>query len=166
MDSRFKIALRWLLVLPASVASIVAAMIAMEFSILLDRSLIASATHLALSLSPPLLLHVSHLFSMLLVALLLVLPPTFAVGFALHVGGTAILPWGFSIATLLGAIFVWFVGPGDVQTLAHWIAGTATVIVVAGVVLASLSHQRRMQVVANIVGTAVLFVPSMSALIP
>ena len=75
---------------------------------MLDRPLIARVSALGFKPSPPLLLLPVHLLLMLGVALLLVLPSTLVIGFALRVPSRVCLPWGFSIAALLTATFVWF----------------------------------------------------------
>jgi hypothetical protein len=70
MNPRLRIAIEWLLVLPVLVVSMFAAMVTMEFSIVLDRPLIARVSALDFRLSPPLLLRPLHLLVMLGVALL------------------------------------------------------------------------------------------------
>jgi hypothetical protein len=165
MNPRLRIAIKWLLVLPVLVVSMFAAMVTMEFSIVLDRPLIARVSALGFKLSPPLLLRPLHLLVMLGVALLLVLPSTLVVGFALHVRPRVCLPWGFSIAALLTATFVWFVSPSASQPLARLAAGAVAAIVIGGIAIALLTSQRpRAHAIANTLGILILFVPSLSAL--
>jgi hypothetical protein len=141
-----------------------AAMVTMEFSIVLDRPLIARVSALGFKPSPPLLLRPLHLLVMLGVALLLVLPSTLVVGFALRVRRVC-LPWGFSIAALLTATFVWFVSPSASQPLARSAAGAVAAIVIGGIAIALLTSQRpRTHAIANTLGILILFVPSLSAL--
>src|ERR1035441_3931801 len=85
MDARIRIALKWLLVLPALAASTVAAVIAMELSILPDRSVVAHLWTIGIKLSPQLIIHPLHLLAMLLVALICTLPPASAIGFAARI---------------------------------------------------------------------------------
>jgi hypothetical protein len=165
MYPRLRIAIEWLLVLPVLVVSMFAVMVTMEFSIVLDSPLIARVSALGFKLSPPLLLRPLHLLVMLGVALLLVLPSTLVVGFALHVRPSVCLPWGFSIAALLTATFVWFVSPSASQPLARLAAGAVATIVIGGIAIALLTSQRpRTHAIANTLGILTLFVPSLSAL--
>jgi len=76
-----------------------------------------------------------------------------------------LLPWGFSIAVLLAAAFVWFVSPSANQPFALWAAGAVAAIVIGGIVFALFPTRRyRAHVIANTLGILVLFIPSLSAL--
>ena len=165
MNPRLRIALKWLLVLPVIGISLLAAMIAMQFSILLDRPLLARICAIGIKLSPPSLLQPLHLLVMLGVASMLALPSTLAVGFAFSVRPRECLPWGFSIATLFTATFVWFVSSSANPSLSRLAASDAAAIVIGGIVLAFFTSQRhRTHVIANTLGILILFVPSLSVL--
>ncbi|HEY5331709.1 MAG TPA: hypothetical protein VIJ79_17655 [Acidobacteriaceae bacterium] len=165
MNPRLRADLKWLLILPVLAASMVAAMVALEFSIILDRPFITRAFALGINSSPPSLLRPLHLLVMLGIAFILVLPSALSVAFAGRVRPRVCLAWGFSIATLLTAAFVSFTAAASSLPAARWAAGVAVAIVVGGIVLARFGSQRyRTHALATTLGIAVLFIPSLAAL--
>jgi len=165
MSPRLGTALKWLLVLVAPPASLVAAMTAMEVSILFDPPSIAWASALGIKASPPLVLRPLHLLVALGIALILVLPTALSIALVRRIRLRVCMTWGVSIAALLTAIFEWFAARDSSSHAAQWAVAIGVTLVIAGIMLERLgSPKYRAQTLASILGVLILFAPSVAAL--
>ncbi len=141
-------------------------MAGLEFSVLLDRPALALASSLHFNCTPSLILHVIDLLTFFAVILLWVLPPVFAVGFALRARWASCLHWGFSISLLLLAAFAWYRNNLDEPIPLRW-AVVATLILLVSERLASarklLSNKKL--IATQIAALFILFAPYLSALL-
>ncbi len=137
----------------------------MEFSVVIDRHLLAWASAIHLDVPPSLLLRPLELLVIAGLALLWVLPPVFAVGFALRIRLLTCLPWGISMALLMVAAFVRATGSSDAPFPARWIAVVAPIVLIGGIVMSFRTlHRNRAHLAVNVAALLVLTMPYLNAL--
>ncbi len=164
MDSRLKVAGRWVLVLVTlSATSLLLLSLLMGLMLWPDRSLVAAFT--AVGISPRATIETAHRFDFLLTSLLWVIPFASAIGFAAHQPQRRAFRLGLSLSVLLFAILCFFLGLQGQLIVTEWISIVAIIIVLSAVVFSFLkSSFLRSLTVVNFIAILLLFGPSMAAL--
>jgi hypothetical protein len=155
---------KWLLVLPAFALSTFAAVIGIEFSILFDRPALALASSLHINIAPSLILRPLDLLIFFAIILIWILPPVFAVGFALRTGWISCWQWGFTISFLLLAAFDWY-RPNATITLRWVIVCASALLILEGLASARRVFSNKTLFAAQGGLLAVLLLPYFSSLL-
>ena len=151
---------RWLSVPPAFIVGLVAAYIALMFSILLDQKCISLAQALRLSVPPSTLLSLLDIVFFVFALAIWTTPTVFAVGFALRTRKASRFQWGLTLAILLATVYVWAKHPSGFVIASHLAAVGAGVVLVCGVALSfHLAHKLRTHFLTNAAAFVILALP-------
>lgn len=155
---------RWLSVPPAFIVGLVAAYIALMFSVLLEQKSISLAQALRLSVPPSIVLSVLRLAFFVLALAIWTTVTVFAVGFALRTRRASRFQWGLTLAILLATPYIWARHPSGFVTASHLAALGAGALLVCGVVLSfRLAHKQRTHFLTNAGAFVILALPCLLA---
>jgi hypothetical protein len=107
---------RWLSVPPAFIVGLIAAYIALMFSVLLDQKCIGLAPALRLNVPPSILLSLLDIAFFVLALAIWTTLTVFAIGFALRTRKASRFQWGLTLALLLATGYVWAKHPSGFVT--------------------------------------------------
>jgi hypothetical protein len=160
-------ALRWFLIVPVLMASTaVAGVLAILDTWRVEHRALVWASALHIDVPSSLILQAVLLLFFLMIAVVWVLPPTFALGYALRARPLRSLIWGCSATLLLTAFFAWSRASSDESFRSRWFALVAVVVLAAGIVLAYRNKRRNQtHLFGNAACLAVLFLAQASAIL-